>query len=402
MQLFFCYAISIMTTPTFYHTVIIGAGASGLFCAGSFDRSKIILEANTVPAKKVSVSGGGKCNFSNRFVSAADYDCQQKHFCKNALAAFTPDDFLRILDEYKIPWHEREHGQLFAEQATDVVDLLVRRAKTHHTTLSLGTRVLDVQPSKEGFLVNTSKGPLQAQHVVLSSGGLSFPDLGGNSFGLKIARQLGLSIVPPRPVLCGLTFPKELRALGSTLAGNSVPVLIRQGKKRFEGPLLFTHDGISGPAVLRLSLFWQPEIPVEIDFLPHQNALDVLAAQKNSSKTVSGALIPALPRQLAKTLLADWDLPLANATREQLRAAAKRINHFAFTPTGTAGYTKAEATAGGIDTREIHPTTLEVRRRPGLFMTGELLDVTGNLGGFNLHWAWASGFAVAQTLSQRF
>ena len=391
-----------MTSTPFYHTAIIGAGASGLFCAGSFDAPKIVLEANSRPAQKVRVSGGGKCNFTNRFVSAADYESQQKHFCKNALAAFTPEHFVRILNEYHIPWHERENGQLFATRATDIVQWLIRRAKAHRTTLALGVRVLDITPISGGFLLHTSQGPVHAQQVVLASGGLSFPALGGNSFGIKIARKFGLAIVPQRPVLCGLTFPKELRTLCTKLAGNSVPVMIRQGKKQVEGPLLFTHEGISGPAVLRLSLFWKPNHPVEIDFLPHQNAADILTAHKNSSKTVSGAFIPALPHYVAKTLLAPCDVPLANATREQLYAAAQRINHFSFHATGTAGYTKAEATAGGIDTKEINPTTFEVRRVPGLFITGELLDVTGNLGGFNLHWAWASGFCAAQTLCQRF
>lgn len=391
-----------MTTPSFYHTAIIGAGASGLFCAGSFDAPKIVLEANTRPAQKVNVSGGGKCNFTNRFVSAADYDSQRPHFCKSALAAYTPLDFLHMLEEQHITWNERDNGQLFANRSSDIVQLLLRRAKEHRTTLALGVRVLDIEPMTGGFLLRTSKGPIHAQYVVLASGGLSFPALGGNGFGIKIARKLGLSVIPQRPVLCGLTFPKELRPLGKELAGNSVPVILRQGKKRFEGPLLFTHEGISGPAVLRLSLFWQPDSPVEIDFLPHQNAAEILAAQKNSSKTVSGAFVPALPHHVAKTWLAPWDVPLANATREQLRAAAQRVNHFSFKAVGTAGYTKAEATAGGIDTREINPATFEVRRVPGLFVTGELLDVTGNLGGFNLHWAWASGFAAAQALRQRF
>ena len=391
-----------MTTPPFYHTAIIGGGASGLFCAGSFDAPKIVLEALENPAQKVSVSGGGKCNFSNRFISAADYDCQQKHFCKNALAAFTVNDFLRVMDEYGLPWQEREHGQLFARQAGDIVRMLVRRAKEHHTTLATGVRVLGITPVTGGFLVNTSKGPLQAQQVVLASGGLSFPSLGGNSFGIKIARQLGLAVVSQRPVLCGLTFPKELRSLSSELAGNSMPVRIRQGKRCFEGPLLFTHEGISGPAVLRLSLGWQPDVPVEIDFLPHQNTAELLAAYKNSSKTISGVLTPLLTHHVAKTLLAPCDGPLPQATREQLRTAAERVHHFSFTACGTAGYTKAEATAGGIDTREINPTTFEARRVPGLFITGEVLDVTGNLGGFNLHWAWASGFCAARALAKRF
>ena len=389
-----------MKNNTCYHTAIIGAGASGLFCAGSFDAPKIVLEANAKPALKVSVSGGGKCNFSNRFISAANYESRNKHFCKSALAAFTPADFTALLDEERVPWEERENGQLFAKNAKDIVHFLLKRAQAHHSQIALGVRVLDIQKDTTGFVLATSSGPIRAQHVVLASGGVSFPALGGNSLAAKIARQFKLNFVEQRPVLCGLSFPKNLRPLCTQLAGNSLPVVIRQNKHVFEGDLLFTHDGISGPAVLQLSLFWQPEIPVEIDFLPHQNAAEILAAHKNSTHALSSVF--DLPHKLAKTLLASCDGPLATATREQLRAAVQTLHHFSFTATSTAGYTKAEATAGGIDTREINPSTLEARRAPGLFVTGEALDVTGNLGGYNLHWAWASGFAAAQALRHRF
>jgi len=383
----------------FYHTAIIGAGASGLFCAGSFEASKIVLEANDKPALKVSVSGGGKCNFSNRFVSAANYESQNKHFCKSALAAFTPNDFTALLDQAHIPWHARENGQLFATNAADIVRFLVQRAKSHHTVLSLGTRVLNIQLQPDGFVITTSKGLVHAGHLVLASGGISWPKLGGNTFGLKMARQLGLPVVEQRPVLCGLTFPKPLRLIYAPLAGSSTPVIIRQGKRSFEGDLLFTHEGISGPAVLRLSLFWQPEIPVEIDFLPHQSAAEIISKHKNSTK--SPIRIFPLPYHMAKILLAEYDAPLSNATRAQLHAIADTLHRFRFTPAGVAGYTKAEATAGGIDTRGLFAATLEARNIPHLFVIGELVDVTGNLGGYNLHWAWASGFAAAQALKQR-
>ncbi len=383
-----------------YHTAIIGAGASGLFCAGSFDAPKIVLETNAKPALKVTVSGGGKCNFSNRFISAANYESRNKHFCKNALAAFKPTDFTALLDEEHVPWEERANGQLFAKHAKDIVHFLVKRARAHHSEIALGVRVLSIKKDTTGFVLVTSSGPVRAQHVVLATGGVSFPALGGNSFAGKLARQFGLNFIEQRPVLCGLTFPKNLRPLCLQLAGNSLPVVIRQNKHVFEGDLLFTHDGISGPAVLQLSLFWQPENPVEIDFLPHQNAAEILAAHKNSTQGLSSVF--NLPHKLAKTLLANCDGPLDSATREQLRTAVQTLHHFSFTATNTAGYTKAEATAGGIDTREINPSTLAIRRVPGFFVTGEALDVTGNLGGYNLHWAWASGFSAAQALKKCF
>ncbi|MBR4591827.1 MAG: NAD(P)/FAD-dependent oxidoreductase, partial [Elusimicrobiaceae bacterium] len=206
-----------------FHTAIIGAGASGLFCAGSFKAHKIVLEANHAPACKVAVSGGGKCNFSNRFISAANYESQNKHFCKSALAAFTPKHFTDLLDARNIPWEERSQGRLFAKNAKDIVRFLVKRARENNTYLALDTRVLEIKKQNGEFILSTSAGIVRAQHVVLASGGLSFPALGGNSFGIKIARQFGLNIQPQRPVLCGLSFPKDLRAHFALLAGNSLP-----------------------------------------------------------------------------------------------------------------------------------------------------------------------------------
>lgn len=390
-----------MHTPKdLFHTAIVGAGASGLFCAGSFSASKIILEANSSPARKVAVSGGGKCNFTNTTIAAANYISQNKHFCKNALAAFKPADFTSLLDQNHIPWQERSHGRLFARQATDIVRFLIRRARAQSTELALDTRVLDIQKEKELFVLSTSAGPVRAKHVVLATGGLSFPALGTGAFGLQIARRLGLNVVEPRPALCGLMWPKEMREHFATLAGNSLPVVIRQGKHVFEDDLLFTHEGISGPAVLQLSLFWCKDSAVEINFLPGQEVTDILYQNKNSSKTFSSVMKDFLPGKIARVLLAPCDSPLANASREQILKASHLLHHFQFNAAGTFGYTKAEVTAGGVDTRELNPSTLECRRIPGLFVIGELADVTGNLGGFNLHWAWASAWAAAQALQQ--
>ncbi len=388
---------------TVFHTAVIGAGASGLFCAGSFPACKIVLEANTKPALKVSVSGGGKCNFSNRSVSAADYLCPNKHFCKNALAAFKPQDFINLLDQERIPWEERPNGQLFAKRAQDIVRFLTMRAKQNNTQLALGVRALNIRRENTLFVTDTSAGPVRSQYVVLAAGGLSYPALGANGFGLKIAREFGLSESETRPALVGLTLPKEIRTRFAALAGNSVPARVWCGKKSFEGPVLFTHDGVSGPAVLNISLFCEAGETVCIDFLPGQNAADIFAAAKNSAKTFSGTLAEkGLPVKIAKTLLGELERDLANASRAQLEAAALAVNRFSFVPAGTAGLTKAEVTAGGIDVRELNPSTLEARRVPGLYIIGELVDVTGRLGGFNLQWAWSSGFAAAKALEKRF
>lgn len=388
---------------TIFHTAIIGAGASGLFCAGSFNARKIVLEAKAKPALKVSVSGGGKCNFSNKSVSSADYLSQNKHFCKNALAAFKSADFISLLEQEHLPWEERQNGQLFAKNARDIVRFLVQRAQRNNSHIALGVRALGVKKENGLFVIDSSSGPVRAQYLVLASGGLSYPALGGNGFGLKIARQFGLSEIEERPALVGLTLPKELRARFQPLAGNSLPARVWCGKKSFEGPVLFTHDGISGPAVLQASLFWTAGETILIDFLPAKKASEIFAAYKHTGKTFCGALVKeGLPPKIAKAVLGELERDLANASRAQLAASSLAVNRFAFIPSGTAGLTKAEVTAGGVETRQINPTTFECRQIEGLFIIGELLDVTGRLGGFNLQWAWSSGFAAAKALEKRF
>ena len=387
---------------TVFHTAMIGAGASGLMCAGSFERPKIIIEHNAKPGAKVSVSGGGNCNFSNRFVSATDYLCQNKHFCKNALAAFRPQDFLRLLEEHHIAWEERSNGQLFAFGAQHIVRLLVRRAQAAHTQILTNTQALDVRRENGLFVIDTSEGPVRAQYLVLACGGLSFPALGASASGIKIAEKFGLQIIEQHPALAGLSFPKELRERFKPLAGNSLPATASCGKHAFTDHLLFTHEGISGPAVLQTSLYWTAGQTVTVNFLPGEDALAFLHTQKNSAKTFASALHGKLSAKVVKTLLAGLPQDLPNASRLTLEEAARRLNRFSFIPAGTAGYTRAEVTAGGVDTKEINPSTFEARRVPGLYIIGELLDVTGRLGGFNLHWAWSSGFAAAKALEKKF
>ena len=389
---------------TVFHTAIIGGGAAGLFCAGSFDADKIVLEALDKPALKVSISGGGKCNFSNRFVTAADYRCNQKHFCKNALAAFKPIDFIGLLDRAYIPWEERDHGRLFTTtSARDIVNMLIKRAKEHHTRLVTGGRVLDIRQEQNLFVLRTSLGTIKARHVVLATGGLSYPELGGNHFVTKMAQTWNLPVVEQQPALCGLTLPKPLRNGFSSLAGNTLPARVTCGKHIEDDYLLFTHEGFSGPVILQTSLFWQPGQPVEIDFLPTKNVATLLSANKNSSRLFSQLIMEYFPsKKIAKVLLGKQDRDVANASRAELNSAAKRLNHFTFVPTGTSGYTKAEVTTGGIDTRAINPSTMQVRSIPNLYIVGEALDVTGRMGGFNLHWAWCSAYAAAQFLKNKF
>ena len=384
--------------PT-YHTAIIGAGASGLFCAGSFNAPKIILDHNKLPAVKVGVSGGGRCNFTNRFITAADYTSTRKHFCKNALAAFKSSDFVHLLEENYIPYEERANGQLFARQAQDIVRFLVKRAKRANTDFSLNTQVLDVIRQQDGFVIHTASGTLHAQHVVLATGGLSYPSLGASPWGIQLAHKLGLSTIEQRPALCGLTFPKELCPLCQKLAGNSTRATVTSQTHHFTDQLLFTHEGISGPAVLSASLYWREGKPVIINFLPDQDVPALLAIHKQNNQKISTLI--NLPGRMAPLILDELNQSLANISKSALQGAIKRLTAFEFVPTSTAGYTKAEVTAGGVDTQEINPTTFEVKKIPGLYIVGELLDITGRLGGFNLHWAWASGYQAGQDLSKK-
>ena len=382
----------------YFHTVIIGGGASGLFCAGSFPARKLVLDHNILPGKKVSISGGGKCNFSNLYLSAQDYLCTQKHFPKNALAAFSPADFTALLDQAHISYAPREEGQLFAHNAKEIVRFLVNRAKSQNTHFSLNTQALAIQKTDNGFVIQTSKGLLGAQQVVLACGGLSYPSLGASSFGKKIAQQFGLSFVEQRPALCGLLFPKNLRVTFSPLAGNSTFCIAQTAHHAFKGSLLFTHEGVSGPVILQSSLFWTAQQPVQIDFLPGIDALSFLYQHKNDTRTIGRVLAEKLSPKISKSLLGSLDTPLCNISKRDLQAAAQLLNRFTFIPQGTAGYTKAEVTAGGVDTKEINPHTFECKKIKGLYIIGELLDVTGRLGGFNLHWAWASAHVCAQAL----
>lgn len=389
-------------TDTIYHTAILGAGASGLFCAGSFSQSKIIIDHNPAPGLKINVSGGGNCNFTNLTVNASNYLSQNKHFCKSALSAFTPQHFLQLLEDNGLKWQEKEHGRLFGFNAKNITSWLVRRAKENNTQFLLSTQLLDVKEENGLFHICTSNGPIYAYNLVVATGGLSYPALGASGFAYKVAQKFGLQLVEQKPVLAGLRAERILREQLKTLAGNSLPVRIQTGSFEIADDLLFTHDGISGPAALQTSLFWQEGTPISIHFLPATDWNYFFKNHKNSPRSFSTlATQEKLPLRIAKVLLGTSDRDAANASKEQLEHAILALTKFTFYPVGTSGYTKAEATAGGVDTRELNPATLQSRQKPSLFFTGEALDVTGMLGGYNLQWAWSSGYAAAQALARR-
>ncbi len=388
------------STPI-WHTLIIGAGASGLFCAGSFAAPKLLLEHNRRAGEKLSITGGGKCNFGHGSVTAADYLCPQKHFCKNALAAFGPRAFAHLLEQAHIPYDEWPSGQFFARNAPEITRFLLQRAQTQNTTISCQTQVLGLTRGKDRFCVRTSRGPFYARQVVVAAGGLSYPALGASGLSFQLAQSLGLSVAPLRPALVGLRVPVPLRAACKKLAGNSCLARVSVGKHTEEGPLLFTHEGVSGPAVLQSSLYWHEGEEVCINFLPRLSWAQFLAQHKHAPAPLSKLLSAHLPVKITQTLLGPGDVRAADASKGLLRRAEHTLQAWRFIPAGTAGYTRAEVTAGGVDTTQINPHTLECKTQPGLFFIGEALDVTGRLGGYNLHWAWASAFCAAQELAKR-
>lgn len=384
-----------------WHTIIIGAGASGLMCAGSFNAPKLVLEHNSIPGKKLNITGGGKCNLTHLNISARDYVSTQTHFPHAALAAFTPQDMLELIRQARLPVDIKENGQIFARDARQITQWLYQRAKQHNTSFSFNTRVLRISYEKNLFCIQSSIGKLYASNVVLACGGLSYPDLGATGFAWQAATQLGLTAQAPRPALAGLQMPADFRAICRSLTGNSLPVSIRCGKHTETEQLLFTHRGISGPAVLQTSLYWKEGEPICINFLPQLDVLSFLREHKTQKNSFSKLLAPFLTEKIAKHLLADLDVRAADAPKQVLCQTAVRLNALTVVPTATAGYTHAEVTAGGIDTKQLLPQTLVCKNIPGLFVIGEAVDVTGRLGGYNLQWAWSSAWAAARALTEK-
>ena len=389
------------TSQPVWHTIIIGGGAAGLFCAGCFGAEKLLLEHNTQPGQKLNVTGGGKCNFTNLFVSPRHYVSQSKHFCHNALAAFAPQVFMRLLQQNNIPFEEKEDGKLFAQKATDITRLLIRRAKDRNTHIRTGVEVLKITKENQLFCVYTSAGVFQSNNLVLASGGLSYPALGASGFTAKAANQLGLKLIMQRPALVSLTAPKQWRSLCRSLAGNSLPAEVRLAKHKEEGSLLFTHEGFSGPVILQSSLYWQEGEKVRINLLPSCNVADFLQKHKNETAVFSKILSSFINPRLCRTWLGPLDVKACEAKKETLQKAALHLNDFTFVPAATGGYTRAEVTAGGIDCGLFDPHTMQCKSVEGLFVIGEALDVTGRLGGYNLHWAWASAAAAGKCLQEQ-
>lgn len=385
-----------------HDVIVIGAGASGLMCAataGARGRSVLLLDHGERVGEKIRISGGGRCNFTNRDVTAGHYQSANAHFCRSALARFTPHHILALVEKHGIRYREREAGQLFCEtSAREIVTMLQAECDSAGVEMRLGCEVTGIGTGAAGFTVETSQGTFRCASLVIATGGLSYPKLGASGFGHDVARQFGLALVAPRPALVPFVFTKADREIFQELAGVSLDAAIACGGKRHSGKILFTHRGLSGPAALQASLLWTPGEPLSIDLLPDTDILGALLARRAGKAETATVLAEYLPKRLGRIWCEQrgLDRPLKQLSERAVRAIAAGLHDWHLLPGGTEGYTTAEATAGGVDTGELSSKTMEAKKVPGLHFIGEVVDVTGELGGYNLHWAWASGVAAGQ------
>jgi len=393
-----------------YDIAVIGAGAAGMMCAaaaGKRGRSVVLIDHASVLAEKIRISGGGRCNFTNLDTRPAAFISQNPDFCRSALARYTPADFIALVRAHRIAFHEKHRGQLFCDGSSEqIIAMLRAECDAAGVVWRMPCAVDTVARSDAGYELATDAGTIRTGRLVIATGGLSIPKIGATDFGYRIARQFGLKLIEPRPALVPLTFAQELWAPFVKLAGVSLGVEIAtgQGKSRgqFTEDLLFTHRGLSGPAVLQISSYWNPGEPVTINLAPQtQIENELLALKQRSQSRVAAALAAWLPRSLAEGWVASQtpelaDERIADTPDRSLRALAQGLAQWSLVPGGTEGFRKAEVTRGGVDTRELSSSTLEAKKAPGLHFIGEVVDVTGWLGGYNFQWAWASGVAAGE------
>lgn len=381
--------------------IVIGGGAAGLFCAieaGKRGRKVVVLEHAERVGKKIGISGGGRCNFTNIHTTSENFVSANPYFCKSALARYTPADFIALVQKHNIGFHEKKLGQLFCNEGSGrIIDMLLNECSDAGVEVACRSTVRRVA-KPDWFEVELSDRTLLSQSLVIATGGLSIAPLGATDFGYRIARQFGLKIEETKPGLVPLTLTKEVLQQMAPLSGVSVDASVSSNGKEFRENVLVTHRGLSGPAILQISSYWKPGLPIEIDLLPDQDALKLLSEHETSETSLAKLLSQFLPKRFAQA----WcevnfpSKPLNQYTPRQLSEIATKLHHWRVIPSGTEGYKKAEVTAGGVSTTELSSQTMEAGKVPGLYFIGEVVDVTGQLGGYNFQWAWASGHAAGQ------
>ncbi|MEF3108245.1 NAD(P)/FAD-dependent oxidoreductase [Raoultella sp. WB_B2P2-3] len=393
-----------------FDAIVIGAGAAGMFCAaqaGQAGLRVLLLDNGKKPGRKILMSGGGRCNFTNMYIEPAAYLSQNPHFCKSALARYTQWDFIELVGKHGIAWHEKTLGQLFCDDSAEqVVNLLLAECEKGGVQIRLRTEILSVERDDAGFTLQLNGETVAANKLVVASGGLSMPGLGASPFGYKLAEQFSLTVLPTRAGLVPFTLHKPLLEQLQVLSGVSVPSTISaENGTLFRENLLFTHRGLSGPAVLQISSYWQPGEFVSVNLLPDCNLDDFLNQQRaeHPNQSLKNTLAMQLPKRLVECLQQLGQIPDVTLKQLNLReqeALVEMLTAWRVQPNGTEGYRTAEVTLGGVDTNELSSRTMEARNVPGLYFIGEVMDVTGWLGGYNFQWAWSSAWACAQALAQ--
>jgi predicted Rossmann fold flavoprotein len=391
-------------TSTGYDAIVLGAGAAGMMCAAVAarrGRRVLLIEHYHKLGEKIRISGGGRCNFTNIHCRPENYISRNPHFCRSALARFGALDFIALIERYGIRYHEKTLGQLFCDDsAQQIIAMLRSECDQGGVGWCMPCKVAAVQRSQTGFMVMTDQGNFDSRALVIATGGLSVPKIGATPFGYRIAQQFGLDVVPPRPALVPLTFDPEQLARFGALSGVSTECRVACNAGTFREQLLFTHRGLSGPAILQISSYWSAGDLLEIDLLPGRDAESWLLAERASRQRLDNMLASVWPKRLAQAWceLHACAAPMNEITVKRLREIAHGLHNWRVAPSGTLGYNKAEVTLGGVDTRELSSRSMEAIRVPGLYFIGEVVDVTGHLGGFNFQWAWASGFAAGEAL----
>ncbi len=384
--------------------VIIGGGAAGLMCgrvAGRRGRSVLIIDHASKPAEKIRISGGGRCNFTNLHSNPAAFLSNNPHFCKSAFTNYTQDDFVQLVTQHQIAFHEKKLGQLFCDDsAQQIIDMLLAECHDASAELRLNTAVQRVEATDNGYLVHTDNDTISCQSLVIATGGLSIPKIGATRFGYDIARQFGLKVTAVKPALVPLTFQADFLARCRALSGLSVDAEVQYNRTIFREGLLFTHRGLSGPSILQISSYWEEGEAIQINLLPDIDLVTWLITRKTDTprQEVLTVLCELMPRRMAADILEEISISgrLADQPNASLKRVGERINQWLVTPSGTEGYRTAEVTLGGVDVDELSSKTMEARSQPGLFFIGEVVDVTGHLGGYNFQWAWSSGFVAGK------
>lgn len=388
-----------------FDVVVIGAGASGLMCAieaGKRGRRVLVLDRANKPGKKILMSGGGRCNFTNYSIEPENFISQNPHFCKSALSQFTQWDFLALIEQHNIPFHERSHGQLFCnESAKDILNMLLAECEIAQITIQLNCKIQEItQLSDNGFQLKTDKKTIQCQSIVIATGGLSIPKMGATAFGYQVANQFNINVQPVSAGLVPFTLQPTDKDNFSKLSGIAVPCAVSNEKQTFTENILFTHRGLSGPVILQISSYWQVGERITVNFLPNKNVISLLK-EKRSEKTknqLKNILSDFLPKRLLEVLIDQQLLTLSiqDISNQQMIEIANKIEQWKIKPSGTEGYRTAEVTLGGVNCAAISSKTMESNTISGLYFIGEVVDVTGWLGGYNFQWAWSSGWCAGQ------